>query len=324
MAPGRDFFEISRQDAVYRPVEERVKDFAAVEIPLSETEVRTQAARCMNCGTPFCHASPTGCPLGNLIPEFNEHVYHGRWKEAADILLQTNCFPEFTGRICPAPCEWACVLGLIRPPVNICRIELAVAEEAFERGHIVARPPRIRLGKAVAVVGSGPAGLACAHLLNRLGYQVTVYEKDTRPGGLLRYGIPDFKLEKWVVDRRIELLRREGVTFECGVDVGDDISYRYLRRRFHAVVLATGAGVPRDLIVPGRELRGIHFAMEFLGQQNRVVEGELSEEELTSSALGGARSLAAGRISGREAGSCHRWWGHRRGLYRNRMATGCT
>lgn len=278
MAPERDFLQIERQDVSYRPVAERIKDFAVVDLPLTDTEIRVQAARCMNCGTPFCHASPTGCPLGNIIPEFNEHVYHGRWTEAGDILLQTNCFPEFTGRVCPAPCEGACVLELVRrPAVNICKIELAVAEEGFRSGHIAPRPPRTRRNHSVAVVGSGPAGLAVAHVLNHMGVVVTVYEKDVKPGGLLRYGIPDFKLEKRVVDRRTELMQREGVVFECRVDVGEDVSYGYLRHHFDAVVLATGAGVPRDIVVPGRRLEGIHFAMDFLAQQNRVVSGELPE-----------------------------------------------
>jgi glutamate synthase (NADPH/NADH) small chain len=266
--------EIERQDVAYRPVSERLKDFTAVDLPMAETDVRAQAARCMDCGTPFCHAAATGCPLSNLIPEFNEQVYYGRWREATDLLLHTNPFPEFTGRICPAPCEGACVLGLIKPPTNICKIELAIIEQGFQRGYVKAQPPRSRRRERVAVVGSGPAGLAAAYVLNRMGVGVTVYEKDARPGGLLRYGIPDFKLEKWVVEQRIGLMKQEGVTFECGVDVGDDLSYRYLSSRFDALVLAAGAGVPRDLAVPGRELAGIHYAMEFLARQNRLVSGE--------------------------------------------------
>ena len=254
-------------------------------MPLTDSEIHEQASRCMDCGTPFCHGSSTGCPLGNVIPELNEAVYNGHWKEALDLLLATNVFPEFTGRICPAPCEGACVLGLIRPAVNICKIELAIIEQGFRRGYVKAEPCRVRRAERVAVVGSGPAGLATAQVLNRAGYNVTVYEKDARPGGLLRYGIPDFKLEKWVVDQRIDLMASEGVQFQCGVNVGDDISYKYLRDRYEAIVLAGGAGVPRDLAVPGRELGGIHFAMEFLTQQNRLVGGEpLGREERISAA----------------------------------------
>jgi glutamate synthase (NADPH/NADH) small chain len=270
----RGFLEHERQDVSYRPVAERIKDYLSVDLPLTEAETRTQAARCMDCGTPFCHAAPSGCPLSNIIPEFNEQVWYGRWKEALDILLETNPFPEITGRICPAPCEGACVLGTIRPPVNICKIELAIAEHGFQRGLMKTERRRQRREESVAVVGSGPAGLAVAHALNRAGCNVTVYEKDARPGGLLRYGIPDFKLEKWVVNQRVDLMRQDGVVFECGVNVGTDISYRFLNDRFKAIVLATGAGVPRDLAVPGRELEGIHFAMHFLGQQNRAIGGE--------------------------------------------------
>jgi glutamate synthase (NADPH/NADH) small chain len=274
VARERDFLDIERADASYRPAAERLTDYLSVEVPLTDAEINAQAARCMDCGTPFCHSSASGCPLGNLIPEWNEHVYYRRWKEALDLLLQTNCFPEFTGRVCPAPCEGACVLGLIRPAVNICKIELAIIEQGFQRGYVKAEPPAVRRRQRVAVVGSGPAGLATAHTLNRAGFSVTVYEKDARPGGLLRYGIPDFKLEKWVVDQRIDLMQQEGVVFECGVSAGEDLSARFLRDRFDALVLAGGAGVPRDLEVPGRGLEGIHFAMEFLAQQNRVIGGE--------------------------------------------------
>jgi glutamate synthase (NADPH) small chain len=274
MAREREFLDVPRQDVTYRPVAERLNDFRSVDVPLTDSEIREQASRCMDCGTPFCHGSTAGCPLGNVIPEWTEAAYNGHWEEALDLLLATNVFPEFTGRICPAPCEGACVLGLIRPAVNICKIELAIIEQGFRFGHVMAQPCRERRAERVAVVGSGPAGLATAQVLNRAGYNVTVYERDARPGGLLRYGIPDFKLEKWVVDQRIDLMEREGVDFQCGVNVGDDISYKYLRDRFDAIVLAGGAGVPRDLAVPGRELAGIHFAMEFLTQQNRLVSGE--------------------------------------------------
>src|SRR3990172_4060151 len=200
MARERAFLDRDRQDVSYRPAEERVKDFRSVDMPLTEAEIRQQASRCMDCGTPFCHASGTGCPLSNLIPEFNAAAYAGRWKEALDLLLQTNCFPEFTGRICPAPCEGACVLGIIRPPVNICKIEMTIIEEAFKRGYIKAEPVPVRRKERVAIIGSGPAGLAAAYMLNRSGVNVTVYEKNAHPGGLLRYGIPDFKLAKPTVD----------------------------------------------------------------------------------------------------------------------------
>lgn len=274
MSKDRAFIEVDRQDVRYRRVEERLKDFRAADLPLGEQEIRVQASRCMDCGIPFCHAAYSGCSLANIIPEFNEHAYYGRWKEALDILLHTNCFPEFTGRVCPAPCEGACVLGLIRPPVNICKIELAIIEQGFQRGYVQAEPPRERCPQRVAVIGSGPSGLAAAQILNRKGFHVTVFEKASKPGGLLRYGIPDFKLEKWVVDRRLDLMRQEGVIFECGVDVGKDISHRFLQDRFQAIVLAAGAQQPRDLRIPGRELAGIHFAMDFLTQQNKVNHGE--------------------------------------------------
>ncbi len=286
MARERDFLDLKRQDVAHRPVRERTKDYRAVDLPLSDDEINVQAARCMNCGTPFCHAAPSGCPLGNLVPEWNEQVYNRRWKEALDLLLSTNCFPEFTGRICPAPCEGACVLGLIRPAVNICKIELAISDEGFERGYMAAQPPGRRREQHVAVVGSGPAGLATAFTLNRAGFNVTVYEKDPHPGGILRYGIPDFKLEKKIVDRRVELMREEGVTFECGVKVGDDVSARFLRDRFDAIVLAGGAGVPRNLSIPGRDLAGIHFAMDFLTQQNRIVDGDSIAPEQRITAQG--------------------------------------
>ena len=274
MGRERAFLDQDRQDVAYRPVGERLTDYRSVDIPLTAAEINAQASRCMDCGTPFCHAAPSGCPLSNIIPEFNTYVYEGRWKDALDTLLATNCFPEFTGRICPAPCEGACVLGVIRPPVNICKIELAIIEQGFQRGFVKADPPKVRRKARVAVIGSGPAGLAATCILNRAGFNVTVYEKNARPGGLLRYGIPDFKLDKWVVEHRVELMRQEGVVFECGVDVGEDISYRFLRDRFDAMVLATGAGVPRDLKVPGRKREGVHFAMDFLTQQNRRVGNE--------------------------------------------------
>ncbi len=270
----RGFMEYDRQDAPYRPVIERLKDYDAVELPLGEFEIRRQAARCMDCGVPFCHASQAGCPLNNIPPEFNSLVYEGKWHEALEILHSTNCYPEFTGRVCPAPCESACVLGINDDPVNICKIELAIIEEGWGRGYVKPRVPEKRRGEKIAVLGSGPAGLACADILNQAGFSVTVYETDVQPGGILRYGIPDFKLEKWVIDRRLRLMEEEGVVFECGVKGGEDVSQRYLAGRFDAIVIAGGARTPRDLDVPGRELNNIHFAMDFLTQQNKRIAGE--------------------------------------------------
>lgn len=266
------FMEFERHDPGYRPVAERVKDFNAVELRPSEAEVREQAARCMDCGTPFCHCS--GCPVENVIPEFNEHVYQGRWKEALDILLSKDNFPEFTGRICPAPCEGACVLGINKEPVSIRQIELAIIEKGFELGYMKPEPPAVRRKERVAVLGSGPAGLAIADSLNHAGYGVVVYDSDEKPGGILRYGIPEFKLGKWVVDRRIQLMQTEGVVFENLVRVGEDISYHYLQNRFDAICLAGGAREARDIKAPGRDLKGIHFAMDFLIQQNKRLGGE--------------------------------------------------
>jgi glutamate synthase (NADPH/NADH) small chain len=264
--------EFDRRDPGYRPVDERVRDYRPVELKLTEAELTEQAARCMDCGTPFCHGC--GCPLLNVIPEFNDHLYHGRWKEALDILLATNNFPEFTGRICPALCEGSCVLGINKEPVAIRQIELAIIEKAFESGYMGPRPPATRFNQRVAVIGSGPAGLTVADTLNHAGYWVTVYDSAAKPGGILRYGIPEFKLEKDVVDRRVRLMEAEGVVFENGVRVGEDLSYRYLRSRFDAVCMSGGAREPRDLKVPGRELKGVHFAMDFLIQQNRRLGGE--------------------------------------------------
>lgn len=274
MPTERAFLEVPRQDASYRPVAERSRDYRWVEVPLSEPAIRMQASRCMDCGIPFCHGAASGCSLRNLIPEFNTLVAKGRWKETLDLLLHTNPFPEFTGRVCPAPCETACVLGLIQPPVNISRIELAVIEHGFQHGYVKPEPPRRHRAERVAVVGSGPAGLAAAQVLRWAGFGVTVYETAAKAGGLLRYGIPDFKLEKWVLDRRLALMRDEGVVLECGVEAGVDVSCRYLRDRYQAIILAGGAREPRDLKVPGRDLGGIHFAVEYLTQQNKLVSSE--------------------------------------------------
>jgi len=268
--PG--FMVYRRRDPGYRPRDERVRDYHAVEVRLRDAELHDQVARCMGCGTPFCHGY--GCPLGNVIPEMNACVLDGFWQEAVAILLTTNPFPELTGRVCPAPCEGSCVLGINDDPVTIRQVELAVAEKGFERGYIRPEPPAVRRSECVAVVGSGPAGLAASQVLNRLGFNVTVYENAPKPGGVLRYGIPDFKLEKWIVERRIQLMRDEGVVFETGVEIGKDISHRYLAGRFAAVIMTGGAREPRDIKVAGRELKGIHFAMPYLVQQNRRNDGE--------------------------------------------------
>ncbi|MGV3528943.1 MAG: glutamate synthase subunit beta [Flavisolibacter sp.] len=266
MGKPTGFMEYGRELPGKRPVAERVKDFREFVDRYPAEKLEQQSARCMNCGVPFCHS---GCPLGNVIPEFNDAVYRQDWEEAWQVLSSTNYFPEFTGRICPAPCESACVLGINQPAVTIEEIEKHIVEIAFEKGLVQPRVPHVRSGKTVAVVGSGPAGLAAAAGLNYLGHGVTVYERDDAPGGLLRYGIPDFKLEKWVVDRRIRLMEEEGVVFRCNAEVGVNVSIHDLLRQHAAVVLAGGSTVPRDLLVPGRELGGIHFAMDYLKQQNK-------------------------------------------------------
>jgi len=271
MGKPTGFIEFNRELPQKREVEERVKDYKEFVHPYTEQKLNRQAARCMDCGVPFCHS---GCPLGNLIPEFNDAVHEGNWLEAYEILSSTNNFPEFTGRICPAPCESACVLGINQLPVAIEEIEKHIIEIAFDKGFVKARKPNVYSGKKVAVVGSGPAGLAVAAQLNEVGHSVTVFERDDAPGGLLRYGIPDFKLEKWVVDRRIQLLEEEGVVFKCNANVGVNTSIGDLLREFNAIVLAGGSTIPRDLAIPGRELKGIHFAMDFLKQQNRRVAGK--------------------------------------------------
>ena len=254
-----------------RPVAERVSDFFEVYQPFPEEKVRIQGARCMDCGVPFCH---TGCPLNNIIPDWNDLAYRGRWREAIRILHSTNNFPEITGRICPAPCEAACVLGINEPPVTIKQIEKTIIERAFREGWIHPEPPKTLTGKRVAVIGSGPSGLAAAQQLRRAGHEVTVFEKNDRVGGLLRYGIPDFKLEKRVLDRRLEQMTEEGVKFQVNAHVGVSVPVEDLRKEFEALLLAGGAESPRDLRVPGRELKGIHFAMEFLPQQNHRVAGD--------------------------------------------------
>ena len=265
------FKEYTREMPARRAVAERVNDFFEVYQPFPEEKLRTQAARCMDCGVPFCQ---TGCPVNNVIPDWNDMVYRDRWKDAIRILHSTNNFPEFTGRICPAPCETSCVLAINEPAVTIKQIEKTVIERAFDEGWIVPEPPTERSGRRVAVVGSGPAGLAAAQQINRAGHLVTVFEKADRIGGLLRYGIPDFKMEKRVIDRRLRIMEQEGIEFRTGAHVGVTIPVERLRKDYDAILLAGGAEAPRDLNVPGRELKGIYFAMEFLPQQNKVVAGD--------------------------------------------------
>ena len=265
------FLEYERKVEQYAPVKERVKNYKEFTVPMAEKDLKDQGARCMDCGIPFCHS---GCPLGNLIPDFNDAVYRGKWEKAADILHSTNNFPEFTGRLCPAPCEEACVLGINEDPVSIENIEKNIVETAFKKGWVVAEPPTVRTGKKVAVIGSGPAGLAAAQQLNRAGHLVTVYERDEKPGGLLRFGIPDFKMEKHVIDRRLKILEEEGIEFKCGVHVGVDIKASVLQHEFDAVVLTGGATIRRPLPIKGAELSGVVQAMDFLAQNNRRVDGK--------------------------------------------------
>lgn len=270
MGKPTGFKEFTRELPGKKPVTERLNHYKEFIENYSEQKLNEQSARCMNCGVPFCHS---GCPLGNIIPEFNDAVYRKDWLEAYDILSSTNNFPEFTGRICPAPCESACVLGINQPPVAIEEIEKHIIEIAFEKGFVTPRKPNLRSGKKIAVIGSGPAGMAAAAQLNYAGHSVTVYERDDKAGGLLRYGIPDFKLEKWIVERRISLMEEEGVVFQCNTNVGVNVNINDLLREYNAIVLAGGSTVPRDLAIPGRELKGIHFAMPFLKQQNKRVAG---------------------------------------------------
>ncbi len=282
MGKPTGFIEFTRELPSKRAAKERVNDYNEFVERFPEEKLNQQSARCMNCGVPFCHS---GCPLGNIIPEFNDAVYRKSWEEAYEILSATNNFPEFTGRICPAPCESACVLGINQPPVAIEEIEKHIIEIAFDKGFVKSKQPNLRTGKKIAVVGSGPAGLAVAAQLNYAGHSVTVYERDDAPGGLLRYGIPDFKLEKWVIDRRVALMEEEGVVFKCNANVGVKVSINDLLRECQVVVLAGGSTIPRDLPVPGRELKGVHFAMDFLKQQNkRVSETAFDSEDIFATA----------------------------------------
>lgn len=276
MGKATGFLEYKRQVEAYQSPKKRVKNYKEFTISLDEPKLQEQGARCMDCGIPFCHS---GCPLGNLIPDFNDAVYRGKWEKAAEILHATNNFPEFTGRLCPAPCEEACVLGINEDPVSIENIEKQIVETAFQKGWVKAIPPELRTGKTVAVIGSGPAGLAVAQQLNRAGHSVTVFERDEKPGGLLRFGIPDFKMEKHVIDRRLQILEEEGIEFKCGVHIGIDIKAQVLQKDYDAVVLCGGATVRRNLPIKGAELIGVVQAMDFLGQNNRRVDGLKYEGE---------------------------------------------
>jgi glutamate synthase (NADPH/NADH) small chain len=298
------FIEIRRSKPHARPIDVRVRDWNEVYLRDTDAEMRPQGARCMDCGIPFCHE---GCPLGNLIPDWNDLVYRNRWQAASDRLHATNNFPEFTGRLCPAPCEGSCVLGINDDPVRIKSIELAIVERAFAEGWIQAAPPSSRTGRTVAVIGSGPAGLAAADQLNKAGHTVTVFERADRIGGLLRYGIPEFKLEKRFLDRRLALMEAEGVVFRAGVNVGTDVTAAALRREFDAIVLCGGATLPRDLPIPGRELGGIHFAVDYLTQQNRRCEGDEVPADQVISAEGRHVVIIGGGDTGADClGTAHR------------------
>jgi glutamate synthase (NADPH/NADH) small chain len=277
MGDVRGFMKYDRKVSGKEPVPERVKHYREFLTILSDDELRKQGARCMDCGVPFCH---TGCPLGNIIPDWNDLVYRDQWREAINRLHATNNFPEFTGRVCPAPCEAACVLGINEDPVAIKQIECSIADHAFDLGWIEAEPPTVRTSKRVAVIGSGPAGLAAAQQLNRAGHLVTVFERADRPGGLLMYGIPDFKLEKSRVQRRVKQLEEEGVEFKCNANVGVNVATADLRRDFDAILLCGGATQGRDLPIPGRQHKGVHFAMEFLPQQNKVNQGDTLSDQI--------------------------------------------
>jgi NAD(P)H-dependent glutamate synthase small subunit len=323
MAEIRGFLKYKRQEIKHRPVEKRINDFNEVELPLTQEELQQQAARCMDCGIPFCHG--VGCPLGNWIPDFNELVYKGQWERACRLLHVTNNFPEITGRVCPAPCEAACTLsvnddlpktGLIGGEaafkaafggVLIRHIEYQIVERGFQQGWIRPLSAKQKTGKRVAIIGSGPAGLAAAQQLARAGHTVVVFEKDHHPGGMLRYGIPDFKLEKWVLERRIEQLTAEGVEFQTGVGVGTDISSNYLRKMFDCICLAMGARQSRDLVVPGRKYDNILFAMDYLTAQNKLCSGELADSSATVTAKGKVVAVIGGGDTGSDCvGTAHR------------------
>jgi glutamate synthase (NADPH) small chain len=304
MGDIKGFLKVKRRTAQYRPARERVKDFDEVTVPRSDEKSREQGSRCMDCGVPFCH---WGCPLGNYIPEWNDLMFRGRWDKAAEALRATNNFPEITGRLCPAPCEYACVLGINDDPVTIRENELTVIEHAFKGGWIRPNFPKRRAGKRVAVIGSGPAGLACADQLNKAGHKVTVFERDDKAGGILRYGIPDFKLDKSVLDRRINILKKEGIYLKTSIDVGKDYEASKLRKDFNAVCLAGGSRVPRGLNIQGRELKGIHFAMDYLVQSNRRAFGAKIPAEEIIDAKGKKVVVIGGGDTGSDCvGTAHR------------------
>jgi glutamate synthase (NADPH/NADH) small chain len=304
MGKVRGFIEYERKDHEKRAVEERLSDWAEFDLPVPDGELAEQASRCMDCGIPFCH---DGCPLGNLIPDWNDFVYRGKLQEAIGALHATNNFPEVTGRVCPAPCEASCVLNIDEEPVTIKNVERAIVDRAFDQGLITPLPPTVKTGKRVAVVGSGPAGLAAAQQLARAGHSVTVFERDDRIGGLLRYGIPDFKMEKHLIDRRMVQMGAEGVEFRTSVHVGFDVTGDELRQKYDAIILCGGARRPRDLPVPGRELKGVHFAMEFLELGNRTVAGDFIPEDKAILATGKHVVIIGGGDTGSDClGTSHR------------------
>jgi len=304
MAKVTGFLDYGRENTPHRPPSERVRDWHEVQLDPSPEAVKKQAARCMDCGIPFCN---NGCPLGNIIPDWNDLAYRDKWQDALARLHSTNNFPEFTGLVCPAPCEAACVLGINQDPVTIKQVEWEIIRRGWEEGFVVPLRPERRSGRSVAVVGSGPAGLAAAQQLSRAGHSVTVFEKSDRIGGLLRYGIPDFKLEKWIIDRRLDQMREEGVVFQAGVQVGVDLSTAELRRHFDAVLLCMGSEQSRDLPVPGRDLAGVHFAMEFLAQNNKRVAGDAIADEEAILATGKHVIVLGGGDTGSDCvGTSHR------------------
>jgi len=304
MGNPQGFLEIARITPERRPIEERIHDWKEVYSDFPEGQLQAQASRCMDCGIPFCNQ---GCPLGNIIPDWNDLVYRGRWNEAIKRLHATNNFPEFTGRVCPAPCEGSCVLGINAEPVTIKQVEVTIIEEAFKQGWVEAETPESRTGKKVAVVGSGPAGLAAAAQLNKAGHTVTVFERADRIGGLLRYGIPEFKMEKSILQRRLEIMKAEGVEFRTDANVGVNVSVESLRKDFDALLLAGGATLPRDLPIPGRDLDGVHFAMDYLPLQNKRCEGDTVPEKEFISAEGKKVVIIGGGDTGADClGTAHR------------------
>jgi len=304
MGDIKGFLKVKRKTSQYRPVCERVKDYSEVLVVPKPEHSKEQASRCMDCGIPFCH---WGCPVGNYIPDWNDAVFHNQWEKAFGLLDATNNLPEITGRICPAPCEYACVLGINDDPVTIREDEESIIEYAFKHNLIKPRPPKKRTGKKVAVIGSGPAGISCGHQLNKAGHSVTVFERDDKIGGILRYGIPDFKLEKWILDRRIKLLEKEGVIFKTSVSVGTNYPVSKLKKEFDAVCLACGSREPRDLAIVGRQLKGIHFAMDFLIQSNKRINGEKFSKEEFIDAKGKKVVVIGGGDTGADCvGTSHR------------------